>query len=110
MPLYVGEFGVNWRGGHYGELRWLKDILDIFKKGSFHWTYWTYKTVANSIFPDGVYRYIKNPAWVNRKGPITGWENFYTLWPKEKGRITFSWRTENFKRNDKLYSLLRRYF
>lgn len=110
IPLYVGEFGINWRGGHYGELKWTKDVLDIFEKYNIHWTYWTYKTIANSVFPDGIYRYTKNPPWVNRKGPVTGWENFYSLWPKEKGRIIFSWRTENFTRNEKLLALLKKYF
>lgn len=110
VPLYVGEFGINWRGGEYGELKWVRDILDIFKKYGAHWTYWTYKTVANSIFPDGVFRYTKNPHWVNRKGPVVGWETFAGLWPKEKMRMIYSWRTENFQRNDKLYLLLKRYF
>jgi len=110
VPLYVGEFGVNWRGGNYGESRWVKDIVGIFNKYDFHWTYWTYKTVANSVFPDGIYRYTKNPPWVNRKGPVSGWESFSSLWPKEKGRMIFSWRTENFARNDKLYAFLKKYF
>jgi len=110
VPLYIGEFGVNWRGGKFGEVQWTKDALDIFEKLGFHWTYWTYKTVANSVFPDGIFRYTKNPAWVNRKGPVSGWETFSSLWPKEKGSMAFSWRTENFKKNTKLYSLLKKYF
>jgi len=110
VPMFIGEFGANWRGGHYGELTWTKDLLDIFKKYNLSWTYWTFKTVANPVFPDGIWRYTKNPPWVNRKGPVTGWENYYTLWLKEKGNIMSSWRTENFTRNEKLYALLKRYF
>lgn len=110
VPLYVGEFGMNWRDGYYGELKWVQDMLGLFKKYRLSWTYWTYKTVANSVYPDGLYRYLKNPLWVKREGPTTGWENFPSFWLKEKGRMIFSWRTENFKRNDKLYSLLKRYF
>lgn len=110
VPVYVGEFGVNFRGGHYGELQWLKDMLYIFSKNHLHWTYWTYKTVANSVFPDGIYRYIKNPAWVNRKGPVSGWETFYSLWPKERSAIINSWKTENFVRNDKIFSILKEHF
>ena len=110
VPLYVGEFGVNWRGGGFGEGEWVKDCLSVFEKHGFHWTYWTYKTIANSVFPDGIFRYTKNPAWVNRKGPLSGWETFSSLWPKEKGSMIFSWRTENFKKNDKLYSLLKKNF
>jgi aryl-phospho-beta-D-glucosidase BglC (GH1 family) len=110
VPLYVGEFGVNCRDGNYGELTWVKDVLYIFEKNRFHWTYWTYKSVANSVFPDGIYRYVENPPWVNRKGPVTGWETFYTLWSKEKSHIINSWKTENFTRNDKLYHILKNHF
>ncbi|MFA6079364.1 MAG: glycoside hydrolase family 5 protein [Candidatus Omnitrophota bacterium] len=110
VPLYIGEFGVNYRDGHYGELNWVKDMLNIFEKRQFHWTYWTYKTVANSVFPDGIYRYIQNPPWINRKGPVTGWENFYTMWTKERGKIISSWKTENFERNDKLLQMLKNHY
>lgn len=110
VPLYVGEFGVNWRGGGFGELKWTKDMLSIMEEHDMHWTYWTYKTVANSTFPDGIYRYVENPPWVNRKGPVTGWENFYSLWPKEKDNIIASWRTEHFRLNSELCSLLKRHF
>jgi len=110
IPLYVGEFGINWRGGSCGETAWTKDMLSIFKKYDFHWTYWTYKSVANTIFPDGIYRYTANPTWVNRKGPVYGWETFSSLWKTEKGKILSSWRTENFKLNHKILSVLRKNF
>ncbi|MCX5679499.1 MAG: hypothetical protein NTZ95_02340 [Candidatus Omnitrophica bacterium] len=107
MPIYVGEFGVNWRDGHYGELQWVKDMLYIFTKNNLHWTYWTYKTVANSVFPDGVYRYIKNPLWVNRKGPVSGWEAYVQLWKSDRKHIIESWKTENFVCNKNLCSTLK---
>jgi aryl-phospho-beta-D-glucosidase BglC (GH1 family) len=110
VPLYVGEFGVNWRGGGFGEAQWVKDAVSIFKENGFHWTYWTYKTIANPVFPDGLYRYTKNPAWVNRKGPLSGWETFSSLWQSQKGSMAYSWRTENFKSNNKLLAVLKRYF
>ncbi len=110
VPLYIGEFGVNYRDGHYGELNWVKDMLYIFEKRQFNWTYWTYKTIANSVFPDGIFRYIQNPPWINRKGPVTGWENFYTMWTKERGNIVSSWKTERFERNDKLLQILKNHF
>ncbi len=110
VPLYVGEFGVNWRDGHYGELQWVKDMLYMFSKNNLHWTYWTYKTVANSTFPDGVYRYVKNSPWVNRKGPVSGWESYIRLWKSDRKAIIDSWRTENFVRNDELYSVLENHF
>lgn len=110
VPLYIGEFGVNWRGGGFGETQWVKDAMSLFKKHGFHWTYWTYKTVANSVFPDGLYRYVKNPAWVNRKGPLSGWETFSSLWPSQKGSMIYSWRTENFKLNKDICTVLKKCF
>ena len=110
VPLYMGEFGVNARDGHYGEVKWVADMLSIFKDNGMHWTYWTYKTVANYAYPDGVYRYLDNPPWVNRQGPTYGWETYASMWPREKGRITFSWRTENFTLNEKLHEVLKKGF
>ncbi len=110
VPLYLGEFGVHVRDGYYGEADWVEDMLASCEKYRFSWTYWNYKTVANLAYPDGIYRYTANPAWVNRQGPVAGWETFASLWPKEKGSIIFSWRTENFPRNDRILSVLKKYF
>lgn len=110
VPLFMGEFGVNARDGHYGEIRWVSDMLEIFKENNMHWTYWTYKTVANYSCPDGVYRYLDNPPWVNRQGPIFGLETYASVWPREKGRMISSWRTENFTLNEKLCSALKKGF
>jgi len=110
VPLFMGEFGVNARDGHYGEIKWVSDMIEIFKGKNMHWAYWTYKTVANYICPDGVYRYLDNPPWVNRQGPLYGWETYASLWPREKGRMISSWRTENFTLNEKLCNVLKKGF
>ncbi len=110
VPLLMGEFGVNARDGHYGEIKWVADMIDIFKKEGMHWTYWTYKTIANYSCPDGIYRYLDNPPWVNRQGPVSGLETYGSIWPREKGRMASSWRTENFTLNEKLCSVLKKGF
>lgn len=110
VPLYMGEFGVNARDGYYGEIEWVDDMISVFEDMGMHWTYWTYKTVANYAYPDGIYRYVDNPLWVNRQGPIAGWETYAGLWPKEKGSMIFSWRTENFAPNEKLLAVLKKWF
>lgn len=107
MPVLVGEFGVNWRGGAKGEGRWLKTVWDSFRKLGFHWTYWTYKAVNTATWPNGLYQYQANPPWINRQGPVIGWENFYQLWPRFKKEIIASWRTENFLLNQELAGILR---
>lgn len=105
--IYVGEFGINYRCGCYGELEYLRDVLTVFKEFNFHWSYWTYKAVYNSVYPDGIYQYFENPPWINREGIMQGWECFSSLWKKRKGEIISSWRTENFKENNKIISLLK---
>ena len=106
-PIFAGEFGVNSRCGECaGELNWVKDTLTCFKEFGFHWTYWTYKAVANSVFPDGLYQYEANPTWINRQGPVYGFENYYGLWKGHKKDIVESWRTKNFSENKALSNLL----
>jgi aryl-phospho-beta-D-glucosidase BglC (GH1 family) len=102
VPIFVGEFGVNARGGFYGEHQWLKDILSCFREFGFHWTYWTYKAVKNSVFPDGIFSYVENPPWVNRQGPLMGWETYALHWPKRKKEMIDSWRTKHFRPNKEI--------
>ena len=106
-PIFVGEFGVNVRDGFYREHLWLKDILECFRDFQFHWTYWTYKTVKNSIFPDGIYSYRENPPWVSRQGPRLGWDNYAPLWEHNKHGIVRSWRTDMFQVNEHIGNELR---
>ena len=84
-------------------------MLAVCKQRRVSWTYWNYKTVANLAYPDGILRYTANPAWVNRQGPVAGWETFAGCWPKEKGSMINSWKSENFTVNEKLLSVLRKY-
>jgi hypothetical protein len=107
-PLLVGEFGVNYRDGLYGEARWLEDMLDVFYDFDFHWTYWTYKAVKNAVFPDGVFSYYGNPPWVRREGPLLGWDNYAGAWPQHRDAMIQSWRTKNFKPNQKLIPIIKK--
>ena len=106
LPIYVGEFGQNSRCFYCHQFNWTRDVLDIFSDFGFHWTYWTWKAVANSVFPDGVYQYQQNPSWINRQGPVLGWEAYYALWQRYKKGIISSWRTEQFLPNQTLISIL----
>jgi len=107
IPIYVGEFGQNSRCAYcHKEYSWTSDTLALFREFRFHWTYWTWKAIAQGIYPDGIYQYQGNPAWVNRQGPISGWEAYYSLWNKHKKDILASWRTENFTLNRRLAFLL----
>ncbi len=107
VPIFAGEFGVNARQGHFGEDRWLADILKCFNDFGFHWTYWTYKAVKNSAFPDGIYSYGDNPPWVNRVGPLTGWDTYKQHWPKQQKAMARSWRTDQFQVNKEILKVLK---
>lgn len=107
LPIFVGEFGVNYRGGFYGEDQWLKDTLDCFNDFGFHWTYWTYKAVKNSFFPDGIFSYYDNPPWVNRGGALTGWETYKDHWADKKKDMVASWDTAQFKENAHILKVLK---
>lgn len=106
LPIFAGEFGVNYRGGNYGEGRWLADMLECFKDFGFHWTYWTYKAVKNSCFPDGLFSYYENPKWVNRQGPVSGWDTYKSCWRQCRKEMIRSWRTDQFKVNRNILKVL----
>jgi endoglucanase len=108
--IWVGEFGINWRGGFYGEDKWLNSVLKAFKKFSFGYTYWTYKAVTNNVFPDGIYQFSGNSKYIRREGPVYGWENYLEFWGKEKKRIIDFWRTKNYTPNQGLISILAKNF
>ncbi|MDD4182616.1 MAG: cellulase family glycosylhydrolase [Candidatus Omnitrophica bacterium] len=110
VPIFVGEFGVNWRGGFWGEINWLQDILETFEEFGFGYTYWTYKAVSGYVFPDGLYQYIQNSKYIMREGPIYGWENYITSFQKEKNKIADFWQTKNFIANDAIISKLKEFF
>jgi endoglucanase len=107
VPIFVGEFGVNYREGLYGEHLWVRDVIKAFNDYSFHWTYWTYKAVKNSTFPDGVLSYYDNPVWVNRAGPKMGWETYHLHWPQHRREMIDSWDSRNFKVNTKVIEVLK---
>ncbi len=106
-PVLVGEFGVNVRQGHYGEDQWLADTLEVFEENGFHWTYWTYKAIKNGVFPDGLFSYYPNPAWVNRMGPRSGWDTYASCWKTRRRAMIESWTTEHFTENRELTAVIK---
>ncbi len=106
-PIFVGEFGVNYRGGKYNEHLWLADTVKCFNELNFHWTYWTYKAIKNNAYPDGVYSYYPNSPWVNRVGPVMGWDTYKDHWKKEKKNMVKSWKTKAFQENTHVLKVLK---
>lgn len=109
VGIWIGEFGINYRGNKWGEMQYLKNLLEVFREFNFGWTYWTYKSIAGCCFPDGLYQYIPNHKYVNRQGPIKGWENFLIYWQKEKEEIKDFFLTKNYTINKDILHILRSY-
>lgn len=107
VPILVGEFGVNSRSNLYGEMDYIRDLTKIFDELDYHWTYWTYKAVKSTIFPDGLYHYTGDPKWVNRQGPLYGWDNYSFLWQTHKRQIIDFWKTASFEIDSQLLAVLR---
>lgn len=106
VPVFLGEFGVNYRQGLFGEHRWVQDMLAVCREFKFHWTYWPFKTIKSPIFPDGIFSYYGNPPWVNRMGPVSGWETFASFWPDQRRDMVRSWRTESFCPNQHIVRII----
>ncbi len=105
--LWCGEFGVQSRSGKYGEDRWVADILSHFKALDIHWTYWTWKAIKHHMFPDGVMSYYPNDPWINRPGPVTGWDTWAQYWPSKEKEMIASWRTAAFSANEELVQIFK---
>ncbi|MBN3039871.1 MAG: cellulase family glycosylhydrolase [Candidatus Omnitrophica bacterium] len=110
VGIYVGEFGINWRGGFWGEDMWLQAMLKAFIDYRFGFTYWTYKAIAQYNFPDGLYQFIEDSRYINRAGPVIGWQTYPKYWKKDKEKIVDFWKTVNYTPNSKLLAILRRYW
>jgi hypothetical protein len=105
-PVFVGEFGIYGRDNRHGEMDWLSDLLRSFNDHDFHWTYWTYKAIKNTTFPDGILSYFPNDAWVHRQGPVTGWDTYADLWKEYKHKIINSWDSDQFTLDQKISKVL----
>lgn len=108
-PVFVGEFGVCTRGDQFGESKYLEDVLQCFEELNLHWTYWTYKAVKNFMFPDGLWSYYPNVPWVNRHGPLTGWDTWHLHWPTQSKQMIQSWQTDQFSPNNEVVKVLKQY-
>ncbi len=109
VSIFLGEFGINWRGRNFGETRWLEAVLKAVDEYGFGYSYWTYKAVANGVFPDGLFQSVPNGEFIKREGPLFGWENYIDQWKERKRGMIDFWKTENFTPNRNLIEVIKRY-
>ncbi len=103
LPVYVGEFGVSSLAPSF---KWVKDALAVFEKLGFHWTYWTYKSVAGMEFPDGVYQNQDEHGQFGRGATQSGFKLISTKLKQNRAAFFQELETRNFKLNHTLRDLL----
>jgi endoglucanase len=105
VPVFVGEFGVASRCPHcHFELNWVKDALSIFKGFGWSWSYWTYKSVAGALVPDGLYRTFDHEMF-RRESNEPGMENILKILKNNEKGLYKALRTGQFKLHEKLAKL-----
>ncbi|MCK5706250.1 MAG: cellulase family glycosylhydrolase [Candidatus Aureabacteria bacterium] len=112
--IFVGEFGIASRCPVCNsEFRLVEDMLHVFDKFKWHWTYWTYKAVAGMDCPDGLYQLNKNPDWLKRCYHTKSWENFAEIAKTGKAKdfkyLSKTLRTEYFDINKTLAKVLKKH-
>ncbi len=106
VPVLVGEFGVASRCPVcHSELKWVSDALSIFKEFGWSWSYWTYKSVAGALVPDGLYRTYDREMF-RRETNEAGMENIYKIFGNSERRLYHALDTESFTLHKKLHQIL----
>ncbi|MFA4858846.1 MAG: cellulase family glycosylhydrolase, partial [Candidatus Margulisiibacteriota bacterium] len=108
VPVYVGEFGVSAGDTAAADTacpaaddkyRWVAEVVSVMCDLGYHWTYWTYKSVAGMPWPDGLYQISEY---------FTGMKNVGRQLAADKGRFYENLDTSRFKLNHRLLDLLQK--
>jgi len=109
VPIFVGEFGVASRCPECNaELRWVEHTLSIFREFGWSWSYWTYKSVAGALVPDGLYRAFDYEMF-RRDSAAPGMENIYNVLKYNEKKFYKTLDTRNFSLHKELHKIISRY-
>ncbi len=109
VPIFVGEFGVSSRCLECNaELKWVEHALSIFREFGWSWSYWTYKSTAGALVPDGLYR-IYDYEMFRRDSAAPGMENIYNVLKHDEKRFFRTLDTRNFSLHKELHKILSRH-
>lgn len=107
VPVYVGEFGAASRMAEQrGAYRWVEDVKTVLNQLGYHWTYWTYKSVAGMPFPDGLYQFFEPKDIFAKDTDHPGMQNVVQQLKSDKKRFYEYLDTKKFRLNERLASLL----
>ncbi|MFH1710102.1 MAG: glycoside hydrolase family 5 protein [bacterium] len=106
VPILVGEFGVSSRCPECNsELKWAKYVLSIFREFGWSWSYWTYKSTAGALVPDGLYRIFDHEMF-RRDSAAPGMENIYKILKHNEKKLYKTLDTKNFSLHKELHKIL----
>jgi len=109
VPIFVGEFGVASRCPEcHAELKWVERTMSIFKEFGWSWSYWTYKSVAGALVPDGLYRIFDHEMF-RRDSATPGMENIYNILKYNEKKFYKTLDTVNFSLHKKLHQVISRF-
>ena len=109
VPIFVGEFGVASRCPEcHAELKWVERTLSIFKELGWSWSYWTYKSTAGALVPDGLYR-IYDYEMFRRDSATPGMENIYNILKYNEKKFYETLDTGKFSLHKKLHQVISRF-
>jgi aryl-phospho-beta-D-glucosidase BglC (GH1 family) len=67
VPLFCGEFGVNWRAPREDAHNWLRDVLSLFTEHEIGWTYWYYRDMDFGLFDSLRLDHTNPPEYLDRE-------------------------------------------
>jgi hypothetical protein len=106
VPIFVGEFGVASRCPECNaELKWVERVLSIFREFGWSWSYWTYKSVAGALVPDGLYR-IFDYDMFRRDSATPGIEHIYNVIKNNEKGFYNTLDTERFSLHKELHRII----
>jgi aryl-phospho-beta-D-glucosidase BglC (GH1 family) len=107
VPVYIGEFGACTTCAFPADkYRWVEDVVSVMCELEYHWTYWTYKSVAGMPFPDGLFQFFEPKNIFAKDTDHAGMKNIGRQLLMDKGCFYDFLETKNFKLNQKLLTLL----
>jgi len=106
VPIFVGEFGVTSRCPVCNsELKWVEHVLSIFREFGWSWSYWTYKSVAGALVPDGLYSIFDHEMF-RRDSATPGMENIYNILGYNEKKLYKTLETGNFSLHKELHKII----
>jgi len=106
VPMFVGEFGVTSRCPVCNdELKWVQRTLEVFQVYGWSWSYWTYKSTAGALAPDGLYQTFDHEMF-HRETATPGMEHILKIFGCAEKKLYKALEIRHFRLHQKLHRIL----